>query len=176
MRNFLLILFQGFEQQRNFFDEFAKSKQFNPLDAAKWYSITCKEIETTKGGRGVLKYFKGSHIRALITLYPELMLKEEDFLHSQVWKTPEMRRKFLDEFAKFKQFDPLDATKWYSISNREITRVGGTSILNYYKGSHITAVMRLYPELMLNKENFLQFQGRRSEKTRKLPVNLQNLN
>jgi hypothetical protein len=32
------------------------------------------------------------------------------------------RRKFFDEFAKSKNFDPLDAERWYSISGREIIK------------------------------------------------------
>jgi hypothetical protein len=31
---------------------------------------------------------------------------------------------------------------------------GGTRILNYHNGSHIKALIKLYPELMLKKENF----------------------
>ncbi len=29
---------------RKFFDEFAKSKNFNPLDSERWYAVTKKEI------------------------------------------------------------------------------------------------------------------------------------
>ncbi len=29
---------------RRFFDSFARSKEFNPLDAEKWYSVTYNEI------------------------------------------------------------------------------------------------------------------------------------
>jgi hypothetical protein len=32
------------EKRRKFFDEFAKSKNFNPLDAENWYSITKAQI------------------------------------------------------------------------------------------------------------------------------------
>jgi hypothetical protein len=32
------------EKRRKFFDEFARSKKFNPLDADKWYFISKKEI------------------------------------------------------------------------------------------------------------------------------------
>jgi hypothetical protein len=35
---------QNPEQQRNFFDEFAKSKNFDPLIIANWYDITVREI------------------------------------------------------------------------------------------------------------------------------------
>jgi hypothetical protein len=31
-------------EQRRFFDDFAKSKQFDPLDKRSWYGVTWKEI------------------------------------------------------------------------------------------------------------------------------------
>jgi hypothetical protein len=33
------------EVARKFFDEFARSKNFDPLDAEQWYSITKTEIQ-----------------------------------------------------------------------------------------------------------------------------------
>lgn len=33
-------------RQRNFFDEFASTNQFDPLDVEKWYYVTHKEIVT----------------------------------------------------------------------------------------------------------------------------------
>jgi len=50
----------------------------------------------------------------------------------------------------------LDAEKWYSIGLNEIRRAGGRSLLSYYKGSYIKALMKLYPEL---KEQLLQLKG-----------------
>jgi len=142
------------QQQREFFDKFAISKQFDPLDPEKWYSTSYKDI-IRAGGGSILTYFKSSHITALIKLYPELILKKENFYNSKEgWKAPHQQRQFFDEFAKAKKFDPLDDRKWYCITREEILASGGRAILKYYGRSHITALIGLYPELMLKKENF----------------------
>jgi len=74
-------------------DGFATSKKFNPLDAENWYSVTHSEIRRAvsvyiitsfvlilfKGGRTLFNYYNGSHIEALVKLYPELLLKKRKF-------------------------------------------------------------------------------------------------
>jgi hypothetical protein len=35
------------EKRRKFTDEFAKSNDFNPLDAEKWYTIKLRDIKKT---------------------------------------------------------------------------------------------------------------------------------
>jgi len=72
------------------------------------------------------------------------------------WKAPANQRIFFDEFARSKKFNPLDAENWYSVTRREIKAAGGSSLLSYYNGSHIRALVRLYPELMLKFEKFLK--------------------
>jgi len=146
--------------QRKFFDTFAESKNFNPLDAENWYSITYNEI-VRAGGNGLLGYYNGSHIKALLTLYPELILKRANFFQSeQGWKARGNQRKFFDGFARSKNFNPLEAESWYSVTHKEIIQAGGRGTLHYYNHSHINALLELYPELMLKKENFLQSKGR----------------
>jgi len=133
--------------QRNFFERFARSKKFNPLDAENWYSVTHKEI-IRAGGGGVLNYYHGSHVKALVKLYPELMLKRENFWKSRKgWKAPAYQRKFFEGFARSKKFNLLDAEKWYSITRREIKRAGGSGLLKHNNGSHIKALVKLCPEL-----------------------------
>jgi len=152
--------------QRSFFEAFARSNNFNPLDAEKWYSVTCKEI-TRAGGRGALSYYNGSHIKALVMLYPELMLRKRNFFKSQKKRNA---RKFFDEFAKSKKFSPLDAEMWYSVTAKEILRAGGDKLLFEYNGSYIKALVKLFPELCLKKENFLKFKKKR----KKLPPTEEN--
>jgi len=138
--------------QRKFFDEFAKSNGFDPLDENQWYSVTSKQINRAGGGSAILKYYKGSHIAALIKLYPEVIFQKERFF--EVWKIPHERRKFFDEFATSKQFDPLDSGKWYSVTRRDILKAGGRGVLPYYEDSHITALAEVYPELKLKRDCF----------------------
>jgi len=68
---------------------------------------------------------------------------------------------FFDDFAKTKQFNHSDASEWYSTVRSDIIRAGGGGVLNYYRGSHIKALVDLYPELGLQKEKF----GNLSEKS-----------
>jgi len=131
-------------------------KKFNPLDAENWYSVSRAEI-LSAGGAGMLRnYYRGSHIKALVRLYPELVLKKKKSLRSREgWKSPENGRKFFDGFAASKKFNPLDAKNWYSITYNEIIRAGGRGLLYYYKGSFFRALMELYPELKSKEKIFL---------------------
>jgi hypothetical protein len=80
-----------------------------------------KLISVPQGGVGVLRYYGGSHIRALIALYPELNLKEEKF--SIHWGYLTKRRRCADEFAKSRNFNPLDPEKWYTVSKEEFSGI-----------------------------------------------------
>jgi hypothetical protein len=87
-------------QQSKFFDELAKSKNFDPLDAEKWYSLGRKDIKRAlclsnyctslfshfilQAKTIILKYYDNSRVKALIKLYPELNLKKENFAKSKI--------------------------------------------------------------------------------------------
>jgi len=110
--------FKAPELQRAFFDDFAKSKLLDPLNATHWYSVTWEDI-INAGGGGILHHYERSHIIAIMQIYPEIMMKKENFFKWK-WKSPNQHRKFLNDFAKDKQFDPLDAAQWQSITNLDI--------------------------------------------------------
>jgi len=153
------------ENRRKFFDNFAKSRKFSPLDADKWYSTTNNHIRLG-GGRSILHYYKGSHFQALMKLYPELGLQREKFVNYKAgdWKSVRAQRKFFDDFARSKKFNPLDASVWYSILLRDILKAGGSGLLEYHKKSHIRALIKLYPELMLQKSSFINVKNRKQAK------------
>jgi hypothetical protein len=65
----------------------------------------------------VLRYYGGSHIKALRALYPELDLKQEKFSEYLGFLK---RRKITDELARSKNFNPLDSEKWYTIRQKDI--------------------------------------------------------
>jgi len=145
-------------KHREFFDNFACFDGFDPLVARNWYPVTHWEIQKA-GGLGLLYHFKDSHVKALISSYPELNLEESKF-SSEDWKDVASRRKFFDDFfAHCNKFDPLDAKKWYKVTNREVTKVGGGGLLDCYKGSHIKALISLYPELNLQAKQFPNWRG-----------------
>jgi hypothetical protein len=78
----------------------------------------------------------GSHLQALKALYPEVVFKPEYVFKYRGWTASallqcndslssgygrsEIRRKFFNEFAKSKRFDPLDADKWYTITKKDV--------------------------------------------------------
>jgi hypothetical protein len=123
------------------------SNQSGIFHASFFLPLPCFVQMRSKGGSGVLEHFNGSHIRALIQLYPELELKQDKFLQfrglqSEEFETvliflvslvplgvrsglakPEQQRKFFDEFAKSKNFNSMDAEKWYSVTRKEIRRL-----------------------------------------------------
>jgi hypothetical protein len=90
----------------------------------------------TQGGTQVLKSYSQCHVTALMELYTELALKKEKFCYPKgvvvdfayfldlmieiTERKYSQHRKFFDEFAKIKKFDPLDAKKWYTFSRVDI--------------------------------------------------------
>jgi len=89
--------------------------------------------------------------------------KRETFWSSRgTRKRLESKENFLMNLQNPKKFNPLDAEKWYSVTRNDIRRAGGTFLLHqHYNGSHIKALMKLYPELMLKRGYFLKFKKKR---------------
>jgi len=118
---------------RQFFDNFAKSRGFNPLDPQLWYSVGRFNIFNS-GGVSLLHHFGGSYMRALIVAYPELNLKLQNFSNftDNNWKNPMHRRQFFDQFASANGFDPLVALNWYSIRLTEVAKSVSFMILNNF--------------------------------------------
>jgi len=144
------------KKRRQFFDQFAESKNFHPiLESEKWYSVGWADIKSIPGGSGVLNYY-GSHITAIMKLYPELKLEKKKFLRSidNDWTTEKARRDFFDNLAKQKGIDPLIPQSWSSVSVCDIKKTkGGSAVLRYYGESRCKALISLYSGLGFNKEN-----------------------
>jgi hypothetical protein len=94
----------------------------------------------------VLKYYGGSHIRALTKLYPELNLDKGKFLEHKGYlqcsfmkikfgfiglERIEKRRQFFEKLAKSRNFNPLDAEKWYSFTKSDFDEAEVCNVLNW---------------------------------------------
>jgi hypothetical protein len=44
------------------------------------------------------------------------------------WKNEKERRKFFDNLARSKDFDPLDARKWYTITHKDVVQM----VINFF--------------------------------------------
>jgi len=150
----------------SFFEKFAKEKGFDPLQPGNWYNNICYEdICNIKGGTSILSYHKGSYTKALIDLYPELLLEERKFHGPNYgsWQHPQTRRDFFDQLAEEKGFHPSESVQWYKLLSFEVLkRKGGFRVLKYHEGSHIKALIDLYPELHLEESRFAAFTRKRS--------------
>jgi len=145
------------ERSRQFFNQLANDKKFDPLDASQWYTLSALDVRGRKGSRPVLENHKGSHIQALIDTYPELHLKRNKFSGVRKgWNVNGVhtRRDFFDQFARASGFNPLDSEQWYSVSAWDVRKGGGRSIVEYHNESHIQALIDLYPELNLERGRF----------------------
>lgn len=110
---YLVNYWSQIENQKHFFDEIAKSRNFDPLSARHWHFVTKRDVLRTKvnkyfycyyyfllfcylffiicfflffgiyvywqGGMGLLHHYKGSHVRALMAVYPDIGLNPRMF-------------------------------------------------------------------------------------------------
>jgi len=65
--------------QRQFFDNLARDKGFDPSNCENWYGVSSIDVLQKKGGRQVVALYKMSHALALAALYPELKLDTHKF-------------------------------------------------------------------------------------------------
>jgi len=79
------------------------------------------------------------------------------------------RREFFDNFANSKKFDPLDGERWYTIGHEAVIKAGGKGVLNHSGGSHIKAIIDLYPEINWKKEKFFKYRAG-SKSKRKIEI------
>lgn len=73
----------------------------------------------------VIKYHNHSIPKALVELFPEINLEKSKFFASSssstsMWRDPQKRRKFFENFAKENSFDPIVPENWYKQSKKSI--------------------------------------------------------
>jgi len=72
---------------------------------------------------------------------------------------------FLDEFAKYGEFDPLDITKWFkspinavTFSRNDIIKAWGKCMFKFFKGSLLSFLKRVYPEVKFDEYLTISFE------------------
>jgi len=154
--------------RKEFFDSFARNNQFDPLLPRNWYSISIPQIHAAKGA-GLLKYYsqlyanedttserqywKSILARALASVYPSVDFDIQEFTNPTGIS---YRRRFFDEYAKDKGFDPLFPDNWYYMTKERLAlNRGSQSVLGFYNGSVMNALVDAYPNITWMKEKFL---------------------
>eukprot|EP00026_Physarum_polycephalum_P009772 Phypoly_transcript_09908.p1 GENE.Phypoly_transcript_09908~~Phypoly_transcript_09908.p1 ORF type:complete len:313 (+),score=46.93 Phypoly_transcript_09908:110-1048(+) len=63
------------KNRKQFFDEFARENNFDPLLPENWYQVTERSVLFYKYSSSVLRYYEGSFTKALESLYPDIGLQ-----------------------------------------------------------------------------------------------------
>eukprot|EP00026_Physarum_polycephalum_P001465 Phypoly_transcript_01467.p1 GENE.Phypoly_transcript_01467~~Phypoly_transcript_01467.p1 ORF type:complete len:1055 (+),score=143.84 Phypoly_transcript_01467:198-3362(+) len=154
--------------RRKFFLEIAEEKGFDPLLAADWYSLTLEEVLENKSATLVLAYYNGSFETALVHLFPEVPLERNEFSEVQRWQDISNRRNFLLDVAKSERFDPLVAANWYEVNVPAIVKYkDARSLLSYYSGNLVTALMHLFPQIGLDRDTFTKVSYWKNERNQR---------
>lgn len=91
-----------------------------------------------------------------------------NLLQGNFWNDPQNRRLFFENFARSKGFDPLQASRWYSVTIADLAGVkvninshvlysqfqGATTVLRHYNKSIPAALMDVFPDIGLEKKKF----------------------
>jgi len=102
--------------------------------------------------------YHSSVVKALEDLFPDIGFDKAKFIAAQnpnPWRHSSNRRAFFEEYAKRSGFDPLVPDNWYSVKLETISALpNGTSVLYFYGGSLVKALVNLFPELEWDEIRF----------------------
>eukprot|EP00026_Physarum_polycephalum_P002318 Phypoly_transcript_02324.p1 GENE.Phypoly_transcript_02324~~Phypoly_transcript_02324.p1 ORF type:complete len:754 (+),score=90.25 Phypoly_transcript_02324:5-2266(+) len=143
------------ESRKLFFDNFAMSYGFDPLVPENWYHVSSHELRKHEGYKAILQIYGGKLHSCLMQVYPDIGLEESKFNFSSKWEDRENRKSILLQFATVNSFDPSSAETWYSKSLTQLESVPEIrSMLHYYKGDHVAALIDLFPDIDLDPSKF----------------------
>jgi len=77
--------------------------------------------------------------------------KKIENLQASEWNVREARRKFFNNFAAARNFNPLNPTNWETITRKDIYDAGGGIILHLFDGNPRKAISDAYPEINWSK-------------------------
>jgi len=149
VKSFQRYIWRKVENRRNFFEEFASSRKFDPLNPRNWYNHLKKGgIRSFKGWRGVLLYHENSVSKALVDLFPDIGLDPTKIcVPKEGWKDPHTRRTFFEQFAKEKLFDFHSLPLWKSYSKSISLSPTAKKVLSYHDGKVSKALHDLFPKV-----------------------------
>eukprot|EP00026_Physarum_polycephalum_P000368 Phypoly_transcript_00368.p1 GENE.Phypoly_transcript_00368~~Phypoly_transcript_00368.p1 ORF type:complete len:1106 (+),score=136.69 Phypoly_transcript_00368:1680-4997(+) len=140
--------------RRKFFERFAAKNGFDPLIATNWYNLNRAKIIKDPDSGGVLNYYNGSISKALMHLFPDIGLDPLSFANApkNIWENVCNVRRWFENFATQRGFDPLHVAEWYQIKTEDITSVkGGWAILNKHGASMSQAIINTFPDIGLDR-------------------------
>eukprot|EP00026_Physarum_polycephalum_P000547 Phypoly_transcript_00548.p1 GENE.Phypoly_transcript_00548~~Phypoly_transcript_00548.p1 ORF type:complete len:911 (+),score=120.65 Phypoly_transcript_00548:114-2846(+) len=140
--------------RKNFFENFAKTHNFDPLISENWYHVTKDHILAAKGGKTVMTHYT-SLGQAVIDIFPGIGLDKSRFIKlPNFGRKKENRRQFFEKFAKEKGFNPLEPQHWYSVLREHISQAKlGRSVMAHYK-TLPEALVDVFPSVPFDRTKF----------------------
>ena len=132
------------ENHRRFFDWLGKQLGFHSVN--DWNRLTREDVTMWKGNTMLAKYYRGSPLKALQTLYPEVNWLDWNFekVRSGFWKDLSNCRMFLDWLGQ--QLGVKSMDDWYNITKDTMIQKGAGSLLRKYDSSPAKMLTSVYKE------------------------------
>eukprot|EP00026_Physarum_polycephalum_P000948 Phypoly_transcript_00949.p1 GENE.Phypoly_transcript_00949~~Phypoly_transcript_00949.p1 ORF type:complete len:1118 (+),score=84.56 Phypoly_transcript_00949:49-3402(+) len=140
--------------RREFFQDYARQNGFDPKDVNKWYIQPKERILNCKGASRILCYHQNSISKALMDLFPNYGFVKSKFLLTPIWQDIKNRRRFFEDYARDKGFDPLHSGEWYTRADDILATKGVRKLLFYHSDSVSKALIDLFPDIGLDKKMF----------------------
>eukprot|EP00026_Physarum_polycephalum_P001538 Phypoly_transcript_01540.p1 GENE.Phypoly_transcript_01540~~Phypoly_transcript_01540.p1 ORF type:complete len:1069 (+),score=95.14 Phypoly_transcript_01540:45-3251(+) len=143
------------KNRRKFFENYARSHDFDPEVAKNWYSQPKDKIIGMKGISSILRHHKDSLSQAMLDLFPSV-----EFDKSKLWDRPTFRsvcerKKFFEDYARKNNFDPKVPERWHTQPLGKIFNAKGASkILHYHNNSLPQALKDLFPDIEFDARKF----------------------
>eukprot|EP00026_Physarum_polycephalum_P002865 Phypoly_transcript_02874.p1 GENE.Phypoly_transcript_02874~~Phypoly_transcript_02874.p1 ORF type:complete len:846 (+),score=138.45 Phypoly_transcript_02874:54-2591(+) len=145
------------DNRRQFLLRFAEQEGFDPYVAENWYSVSQDQLLNQKGGRSFLSNYSNSPFFPAMHLFPEIGLDVTKFssVPKFYWTDVKNRRKFFEDVARKRGFDPLIPENWYSVPNIYMLSLKSvSSLLAYYNGNFPEALVQLFPDVKFEMHKF----------------------
>jgi len=149
------------KNQRIFFDWVGKQLGFNSFE--DWYNITQGDIIKQAGQRLLQRYYNGSLVCALLSVYPEYNWLPWKFSHlkrpDNIWGD-QYDVALLSDIAK--QLGVSKLTDWYRVSKGDLLNCNaGTFLMK--RGGLMKVLSLVFPNFLWDQDKFLQRQKRTSQ-------------
>ncbi len=111
-----------------------------------WYKLTTSIIYNNKGRDLINKYYHGSHIKFLQTIFPEYEWLEWKFnrVPNGFWRNIENHKKYANYLGQILKYTKME--DWYNIIGDDISNNNGCGLSHYYDDSPIKFLRAVFPE------------------------------
>ena len=122
-----------------------------------WYNISVKSIHNNYGC-GLLRYYNGSNIELVTSMYPEhnWIIWKFKYVTNNYWQNKENHTKYIEWLGKELGYTTME--DWYKISQKDLKNNYGGGLLNkYYNGSPSQLVIKMFPDYNWDKSKFINY-------------------